>query len=180
MKNQSLIGKVTGASRFEDIRKSLTERLSSAVNATLRTSEEMEKEEVFSTLRHTAALSAGLQLGAVVSASAAYLSVVDPYPGIVFAFSLALSSGASYLVGTSRFTRTYRMKWSDRAEHLEAALVMICAHELERVDRRVLDGVGPYTRYVDSEQDRISTLRERCEGLATALHNLRHRISKLS
>lgn len=181
MKNQSLVGKVTAASRFEDTRKNLIERLSTAVDNTLRTNEEeKEKEEVFATLRATAAFSAGLQMGALISALAISFNILEPVPGLIVASCLALGSGTSYFLGTSRVAQTYDAKWVDRARYLDAALVTICDNEVERVSRRIMDGVGPYTRFVESEEDRIATLRDRCEGLAAAAQNLRNRIGRLS
>lgn len=180
MKNQSLVGYVTAASRFEDTRKNLSERLTSAVNNTLRPNEEAkEKEEALQFLRRAAALSTGLQIGAVGTGLGIWIEMVDSIPGLMIALSLVLSSGACYAVSTSRVAQTYDAKWMDRSKTLGEAITSICDKEVERVSRHILDGVGPYTRFVESEQERIAILQEQSEGLSSAARNLRNRIIKL-
>jgi hypothetical protein len=56
----------------------------------------------------------------------------------------------------------------------------ILGNEVERVSCRVLDCVGPYRSFVESEQERISTLRDRCDSLASIATNLRSRVGRLS
>lgn len=180
MKNQSLVGYVTAASRFEDTRRNLSEQLSSAVNNTLRPDqEEKEKEEVFKSLWTTAAIATGLETFALGTALGVLLELIDPIPGLMIASSLVLSGGACYTLGTSRVAQSYDGKWLDRSKRLEEALASICDKEVERVSRHILDGVGPYTRFVESEQERIASLQEQSEGLSSVARNLRNRISKL-
>jgi hypothetical protein len=183
MKNQSLVGSVTAASRFEDTRKLLGDRLSTAVRDILQSNDEqherLEKERLFRSLRQTALLSASLQTGALGSAMAVATQVLEPLPGLALISSLVLGGGACYTVGTSRIGTHYQQQWSHRADRLDNALDAICTKELERVNRRILDGVAPYTRFVESEQERIDRLREQCDGVFSAARNLRNRISKL-
>lgn len=178
-KSHSLVGSITAASRFEDTRNNLSERLSSAVKSTLRPDEEIkEKVEVFRTLWTTALVSSGLQLGALGTAIGTVMDLLELHSGILVAASLAASGGACYVIGTSRVAQTLDAKWLDKAKNLEGALVSICDKEVERVSRRILDGVGPYTRYVENETERVAILQEQCEGLCAASHNLRNRIRK--
>jgi hypothetical protein len=180
MKNQSLVGSVTAASRFEDTRKSLEDRLSRAVRDTLQSNDEtVEKERLFRSLRTTAMISASLQTSALGSAMAVATQMLEPMPGLMAASSLVLGGGAWYLAGTSRIGKKYQNKWSDRAESLDNALEAISTRELDRVNRRILDGVAPYTRFVESEEERIDQLQEQCEGVCLAARNLRNRIGKL-
>ena len=181
VKNFSLVGKVTAASRFEDTRKNLSERLSSAIEHLFRTNkEEAEKEEVFAALRTTAAISAGLQTGAILAALAIPFNILEPLPGFLGFSSLAFGSSASYVVGTSLVAQKYKARWLGQTKNLDTALSTILGNEMERVSCRVLDCVGPYTRFVESEQERISTLRDRCDSLASIATNLRTRVGRLS
>ncbi len=180
MKNQSLVGSVTAASRFEDTRKSLSERLSSAINNTIRPNEEgKEKDECFQSLWMTAALSTCLQTSAAGTSIGVLIEMIDPIPGMMVACSFVLGGTACYSLGTSRVVQSYESKWIDRAKSLETAFNTICDKEVARVSRRILDGVSPYTRYVESEEERIASLREQCEGLSSVARNLRNRIGKL-
>jgi hypothetical protein len=180
MKNQSLVGSVTAASRFEDTRKVLGERLSTVVHNTVHADDEtVEKERLFTSLRQSAMISASLQTGALGSAMAVATQLLEPMPGCMALSSLVLGGGACYMVGTARIGKNYQEQWSNRAQQLDDALDAICTKELHRVNRRILDGVSPYIRFVESEQERIDQLREHCEGVSSAARNLRNRISKL-
>ena len=180
MKNQSLVGSVTAASRFEDTRKNLGERLSSAVNITLRSNEEeQEKHELYQSLWTTAAASTGFHSSALGTSMGVILGMVDPFPGMILASSLVMSGVTCYVLGTSRIAQNHEAKWLDRAKNLEGSFIAICDKEVERVNRRIFDGVSPYTRFVDGEKDRIANLQEECEGLRSVARNLRNRIDKL-
>lgn len=180
MKNQSLVGSVTAASRFEDTRKNLCEKLSNAVNNTLRPNDEAkEKQDCYQSLWRTAVMSVLLQTSAAGTSMGILFEIIDPLPGILVATSLVISGTACYTLGTSRVAQAQETKWIDRAKNLDGALATICDKEVERVSRRILDGVGPYTRFVQSEQERIASLKEQCDGLSSMARNLRNRISKL-
>lgn len=184
MKNQSLIGSVTSTSRFENTRQTLGKLMSQAVQTTLEgktNNGAAERDGMFQSLRQLAVLSAAMNTAAIgtgaISISALLL---DPLIGLSLASSLLLSGNAIYFVGTSRLSKTYRSQWSNRAEQLSVALDVIYSKELDKVDRRIFDGVAPYTRFVESEQGRIDNLRDECEGVATAARSLRNKIGKLS
>lgn len=180
MKNQSLVGSVTAASRFEDTRKNLAERLSTVVENVLKPDHDsMDEERLFHSLKQTAFLSASLQTGALCSAVSTYWQLLDPTTGLVALVAMAGGGGASYVMGTSRIAQQYQQQWQQRADRLEHALAAISEKELDRVNRRILDGVAPYTRYVESEQERLECLQEQCERIGSAARTLRNRISKL-
>lgn len=180
MQNQSLVGSVTAASRFEDTRHYLSTRLSSAVKTTLRTDEEAkEKDEVFHFLWNTAVLSVGLQTCALAAAIGTFVELLQPITGMAVASSLAVGGGSCYAVGTTRIAHVYDTKWLRKSKDLGEALVSISDKEFDRVCGRILDGVGPYTRFVGNEKERIANLKEECEGVCAASRNLRNRINKL-
>lgn len=181
MKNQSLVGSVTAASRFEDTRKNLSERLSLVVDSTLDPNEESrEKEEGYRSLRIIASVCTGLQSGAVIAALATTMDLVEVMSGIAIASSMIVSSGAYYHWGTTRTIKYYDTKWLERAESFDAALEGVCDKEVLRVSRRILEGIGPYTRFVYSEQERIKSLQQEFKGLSLTAHNLRNRILRHS
>lgn len=180
MKNRSLVGSVTAASRFEDTRKNLAERLSTVVESVLKADHDhIDKDRLFHSLRQTALLSSSLQVGALCSGLSIYFQMLDPLTGWIALSVLAGGGGAAYLMGTKRVAQQYQQQWQQRAGRLEYALAAISDKELDRVNRRILDGVAPYTRYVESEQQRIDYLQEQCERIGSAARTLRNRISKL-
>jgi len=180
MKNQSLVGSVTAASRFEDTRKNLSERLSSAVNITLKPNEEeKEKQDLYQSLWTTAAISTGFHTSALGTSIGVWLEMVEPFRGIFLASALVMGGVICYFLGTSRIAENHEAKWLDRAKNLEGAFIAVCDKEVERVNRRILDGVSPYTRFVESENERIANLQEQCEGIRSVARNLRNRIDKL-
>lgn len=180
MKNQSLLGSVTAASSFEDTRVNLETSLSSALDGFLTPDDErQEKAEIYIALWRIAALSGGLQVGVAGAGVAASLGWLDTIPGITLGVSLAFSSAACYSLGFSSIARSYNDKWTKKARHLDEALVKVCDREIERVSRRILDGVGPYTRFVENELQTLDDLKKRCEGLLTTSSQIRSRINKL-
>jgi hypothetical protein len=174
------VGSVTAASRFEDTRKNLITKLSSVIDQILKPdSDHIDKDRLFQSLKQTAIVSSMLQLGALGSGLLMSMQVIDPVTGWIGASSLAVGGGATYMIGLSRTSQQYRQQWSQRAQRLEQALEAISDKELDRVNRRILDGVAPYTRFVENEQHRIDHLQEQCERIGSAARNLRNRISKL-
>ncbi|KAG7341905.1 small GTP-binding domain protein [Nitzschia inconspicua] len=180
MKNRSLVGSVTAASRFEDTRKNLGERLSTVVESVLKPEHNhVDKDRLFHNLKQTALLSSSLEMGAIFSGLGIYFHLIDPSTGGIAMAVFAGGGGIAYVMGTSRIAQQYQQQWQQRAERIEHALAAISEKELDRVNRRILDGVAPYTRYVESEQQRIDYLQEQCERIGSAARTLRNRINKL-
>jgi hypothetical protein len=182
MKNQSLIGSVTATSRFENTRKTLGNLMSEAVQSTLEGTHNDTKEQyrLFLSLRQLAMASAVMHTGWIGTGAVSIAELLDPMIGLAMTSGLFLGGNAFYFVGTSRLSKTYRGQWTNRAQLLSAALDAIYSKELDKVNRRIFDGVAPYTRFVESEQGRIDQLRDDCEGVATAARSLRNKIGKLS
>eukprot|EP00980_Cylindrotheca_fusiformis_P012300 scaffold3014_cov116-Cylindrotheca_fusiformis.AAC.2 len=183
MKNQSLIGSVTSTSRFEDTRQNLGKQMSEAVQTTLEGTKDdvKDRDGIFQTLRQLAMASAGMNIAAAGSAAVSLLGMplVDPLTGMVVASGLLVGGNAILFVGSSKLSKTYKSQWSRRAHDLGSALDVIYSKELDKVSRRIFDGVAPYTRFVESEQVRIDKLQDECEGVATAARSLRNKIGKL-
>jgi hypothetical protein len=180
MKNQSLVGSVTAASRFEDTRKSLVDRLSTVVESIVKVDQDdIDQRRLFHDLKQLAIISSSLQIGALCSGLSIYWNVLDPMMGWMVLLVLAGGSGGSYMMGTSHIAQRYQQQWQERADRFDHALTLISDKELDRVNRRILDGVAPYTRYVESEQQRMELLQEQCERIGSAARTLRNRIRKL-
>jgi len=181
VKNQSLIGSVTAASRFEDTKRNLMKKLTDALKQSLSETGDVTEQQayVIKALRQTVWVSTTLQTGTLSSAIALAAQLVDPMIGVVALSSLALTGGVWWMSSIRRIQQNFRNEWNQRALKLDTALQSICDKELERVNRRILDGVAPYTRFVESEQERIDNLQEQCEGVCVAAQNLRNRINKL-
>lgn len=178
--NQSLVGSVSAASRFEDTRKVLLENLSGAVKMHVMERDEItEKAGLLGNLRNTAFLSAGLQIGALASGLATAAEMVDMMLGVGGSSILALGGGLVYSQGRQGIQSGYRAAWKSRKERLDEALEAICFKELARVERRILEGVAPYTRFVETEEERLDELVERSGDILAQAHALRSRINKL-
>eukprot|EP00536_Pseudo-nitzschia_multiseries_P000865 jgi/Psemu1/179702/e_gw1.11.257.1 len=179
--NQSLVGSVTTVSRFEETRKNLVEKLSNSVDEILKGggAEDIDKTRLFVSLKQVALVSSASQVGALSSGLLLALEAIDPVTGWIAASSLCFGGGASYVLGKAKIQQRYNEQWSRRARHLDKALDAITAKEVDRVNRKILDGVAPYTRFVETERERIADLQERCERVTSASRNLRNRIQKL-
>lgn len=179
MKNQSLVGSVSAASRFEDTRKALMDSLTDAVKTHVNIDEEKERQRLFDSLRRTAFLSAGLQVGTFGAAVITMAQLVDIITGVSIGSLMAIGGGTVLSQGRWNAQRRHEQEWAGRQESLEEALQSICSKELSRVERRILDGVAPYTRFVEAEKERLDRLVDTSEDILTQAHTLRNRISKL-
>ena len=158
------------------------------INSQSASSQKLRNEDmnVLESLRQTAMLasmfhagSTAILLGMVAPMITSTSAIVDP----IYSFlALATSLGMGSLVhaqGTSRLAKRHEEEWKRRASRLEEAISVIGRRELARVERRILQGVAPYTRYVENEQKRIQQATESCEGVLVASRQLRNRIQKL-
>jgi hypothetical protein len=180
VRNHSLVGSVSAASRFEDTRSILVDKLGDAVKThVVATDEAHEEHRLFLSLQQTAMVSAGLNLGAVVSGLATAAEFVDTMAGTGACALLAMGGGMVYSKGRDRIRRDHKNSWKRKEERLDEALEAICTKELTRVERRILDGVAPYTRFVETEKERLDRLSEASEEILAQAHSLRNRISKL-
>lgn len=175
-----MVGSVSAASRFEDTRKVLQDNLSNAVKThVVERNVEDEKQELLGKLRNTAFLSAGLQMGALASGFATAAEMLDMALGVGGSSILALGGGMVYSQGRQSIQNAHAAAWRVREERLDEALEAICSKELARVERRILDGVAPYTRFVETEKERLDGLAEKSEDILAESRALRNRINKL-
>jgi hypothetical protein len=146
-----------------------------------RNNNNREKEYLFISLNQLATASCVFQMAAVgTGIVSTATSVIDPIMGLVTSSSLFMGGIAFYWLGLSRLANNYQKQWTEKAKQLEYALNIISSKELEKVNKRIMDGVGPYKRFVENEQGRIDQLRDECEGLAAAARSLRTNIGNLS
>ena len=179
VQNQSLVGSVTNASSFQDTRDSLTEHMSEAVRRHVDADEETEGWKVLQGVRQSVWLSLGLNVGALCSALATSLQLVDVLTGVASVSALAAASGFIITTGPRQIAKQHSDLWQSKSRNLNEALKAISLKELDRVDRRIRDGVAPYTRFVESEQERIEELTRECEDVMVESQRLRKRISEL-
>jgi small GTP-binding protein len=195
--NQSLIGSITAASTFEDTRQGLVDQMTRAVQRhvsddsssspssagtnTKSSHDVRDGQAVLQTLQRWAYLSAGLNTGAVASLAMAAISseFMDIVLSTGLAAVMAALSGLCLSHGRWNVARQYQEDWTSRAQGLQESLETVSRRELDRVDRRIQDGVAPYTRFVQAEQRRLDDLKAKCQELQSTAHRLRNRIHKL-
>mmetsp|Transcript_16408 Transcript_16408/g.22845 ORF Transcript_16408/g.22845 Transcript_16408/m.22845 type:complete len:250 (+) Transcript_16408:2-751(+) len=180
IKSQSLVGSVTAASRFEDTKKNLTDKMSASVRSVLRDlDEDQDQELLLTSFRNTMLLSGSIHGFAIGTATATAMDIVDTIPGLSGSAMLAVLGGYIVSHRNSIVVKNYEKTWADRSKKLDQSLETLCAKELDKVQKRILDGVSPYTRYVQTEQDRVQKLSDQCEEIAAEAHTLKRRIDKL-
>jgi len=179
IKNQSLVGSVSAASRFEDTRKSLYDKLSDAVKTHVDIDDASERIRVIGSLQQAARITVALELGAAMLGLASAVQIVDMVIGMGACTFLAGSGGLVLSQGRRRVVWGQQAEWSERESRIDEALQAICSKELSRVERRILDGVAPYTRFVETEKERLQNLEEASEDILAQAHSLRNLINKL-
>jgi len=186
----SLITSVTAASRFEETRQSLVDGMSVAINRSIGVKPELdiqgrrddadrEADKLLGKLQTSSRLATALSLGAV--SSAAWVTSLGDvsYLGVGASVAMMMTSGAIAHFYPSQLAQRYRDLWSSKAQDLDESLALIFEKELERIERKVQDGVSPYSRFVQAEQERIEILTDDCHDASRAAQGIRQRINRL-
>jgi small GTP-binding protein len=175
--NQSLVGHVLAASRFEQVQESLTQQLQQAFDRHLG---ERDDEDLFmQRLQQTAQLSAGLHAGGLASVLATGFDSVHLFSAIGVTGTLAATGAVVLVQGRQQTVRAYRDTWTRRGEALDEDLKLIGDQAMEKVHRRIQDGIAPYTQFVQAEQDRLEKLTAASQDAVVTVRRLRNRIDKL-
>ncbi len=176
----NLIGSVTAASRFEDTRKDLFEKITQSLEIVLASYDaEKEKKELFQYLQNAVYLSTLFHTFSISSGVATALELLDILPGTASTLSFAALGLGIFTPTSRRMIENYEGRWQQRSKKLGSALEELCSKEIQRIHKRVLDGCGPYTRYVITERGNVETFTEECHNLLATSQTLRKRIAKL-
>jgi GTPase SAR1 family protein len=177
----SLVGSVTAASRYEETRQSLQDSMNRAVSLHIwdKVKEVEQQTALLVSLKRMASLSAAMGTGALGSLAATCMQFFELLPGIASSSLLAIFSAATFSVVPHRLATQYKDAWNVQKERLHDDIHSVCSREVERVGRRIRDGVAPYTRFVESEQDRLLHLTDQCDDITAEAQRLRKRIANL-
>lgn len=177
---QNLVGSVTAASRFEDTRKDLSGKMAEAVKSVLSTyNADEEKSRVFGPLKTATYISSSANLASLVSGATTALEMVDIIPGSACSIAFAFLGFSIMPYTNGKIISDYEETWANRDEKLKSALETLAMREIQRIHKRILDGVAPYTRYVTTEEKGIETMKEECDALSNCAQILRNKIIKL-
>ncbi len=177
---QNLIGNVTAASRFEDTRKDLHDKITQAVKATFANYDsEKEKKSVFEAMKTTMLLSSALNTLSIASGAITAMEILDLLTGGFATASFAVLGIGIIPQRNRNIIKDFEFQWEKRNEKLSTALDTLCKKEISRIHKRILDGVAPYSRYVTTEQENLDSYIEECHKLSASSQSLRNRIIKL-
>ena len=175
---EELIGEVGGQFRYD--RRALLESVAPSAprrrsSATTRAEAHDLSDSVRNAVATVAVAEAGaVGLGALVVAAASTVAV--DVTGILAA-SLLAGLGLFIL---PRKRKTARDEFRPRSENSEERLIEVMSeqfeHELARSVGRIQDAIAPYTRFVKTEQERVSRAQDQLNEVRNALRTLRHRI----
>jgi hypothetical protein len=180
IKNKDIVGTVVAASQFEDTRKTLMDQMNGAAKRVLNEHDEVAtKGRIFSTLQQTAVMAVGLEGAAVASFLSSYLELLDIVLGGGIGCASAVLGAVVATRAGSSLSKTYASEWSRLGDDVHTALEAVCNKEMQKVNRRILDGVKPYSRYVETEQERLETLTKQSEEAISQAQAIRSRINKL-
>ena len=177
---QNLIGSVTAASRFEETRKDLYNKMIHAVNSVLSNYDaEQEKGDVFQSLKNTVYMASALNMLSLASGVGVALDVVNILPGCTGVISFAGLGVGIELYRTRQTKRKFEAQWEHRIEKLNTAFDTLCSKEVSRIHKKILDGVAPYSRYVTTEREDVDRYAMEIQNLLASSQSLRNRIVKL-
>lgn len=197
--NQSLVGHVLAASRFEEIEHHMSQQLrqamerqeikssSSATGAATGNNDttghkklRWEEAHLIESLVQSSQLSvvlhgAGLLTGAIATSSA----LLDLWVGAGTALTCFGLGSAVLWQGRNYAVQAYADNWTQRGQALDETLEKIGASAMSKVERRIQDGIAPYRQFIQAEVDRLEHLEKACHDAHTTARRLRNRIGKL-
>ena len=179
MKSQSLLGSVTTASQYEDTRRHLHNSLLAVVNKHVDMNEIEIQESFLNRLQTVVYCNMVLNGGSVGVTTACVAQVVDPITGLSLCSLLCAASALTWHFGRQNAMDQYSLLWTSCSKRLDDDIKSICSKETDRVCRRIMDGITPYTLFVEVEQERLQQLTDECEGLTATARQLRNRIVSL-
>lgn len=177
-RNQSLVGSVTAASRFDDVRESLLRGLSEAIQRSVENSNDDTDRAPLLRLQQAATASLGLHGMSLTAALASGLQLMDLSVGLPVATAGIVAGSALSTISCRSFERHHRSRWTECQDELNEAIDEAFGKVLSRIERRIGDGVAPYRRFVETESERLQQLKQDCEAVTARAHLLRKEINE--
>ena len=179
MKNQSLLGSVATASQYEETRRNLHHNLMAVVHKHMDMNEVVIQESFLNRLQTIVYCNMALNVGSICVATASLTQVVDALTGFATCTTMCVGSALTWHFGCQNVVDRYSLLWTSCSKRLDDDVKSICSKETDRVSRRIMDGITPYTLFVEAEQERLQQLTDQCEGLTATARQLRNRISDI-
>jgi hypothetical protein len=177
-----LVGRVGGA--FEQGRERLLERVRREAQRALDTYDQAaEADRLATSVQAAVAGVAALQFGALGLGAVVVVLATTTMADITGILAAGAMSVIGLLVlpakrGTAK--NELRAKVDAMRTRLMEALTAQFDHELERSLQRLREAMGPYTRFVRSERERLAGARGSLRELRERLLALRERVEKLA
>ncbi|KAM3568915.1 hypothetical protein VYU27_008977 [Nannochloropsis oceanica] len=172
-----MIGSVT-ETRFEGVRAEVLNKLSADVGEVMSTYEkdkEFKKlsEEIKAGVMATAAVEAGAAtVGALVAAHA-----LDVTGGLVTASSLAILGLVVIPYRRQVQRNDFRRRVGELRRQMEGVLAVRMERELGKVRERIMECIGPYSRFVAVEEEKIRDWRGEVREIEKEVRRVRDRLS---
>jgi small GTP-binding protein len=179
LRHQSLLGSVTSASQYEETRRNLQEQLTAAVHQHVDLNETQLQESLLLRWQRLVWCSAAANAGMVSLGAAVVGQLVDVLSGVLTCGVLATVHAFVWHVGRQQVVDQYSAVWTSCSQRLDEDVQIICSTEIERVCRRISDGVAPYTHFVEAEHERLLQLNDECHGLTAKARQLRKKITNI-
>ena len=178
--NQSLVGHILAASRFEEFRETVTQQLHQAVDRHAMVKNHHEAvNQLLARLSQTTQASVALQMGGLSAALVTWALWLDAWVGLGAATALIGVGAAVLSQGRQAAVQTYSDQWTRRGKSLDEDLEQIGKQAIAKVQRRIQDGVAPYQNFITVEQQHIEDLESLCQEAQGTAKNLRKRINNL-
>ena len=174
------MGSVTAASKFDETKGAMLNKMSDAVTNLLSDHDEQrDYDDLSKSFKQIVLLSTAFQLGAAGVAIMTASSSLPVVSGLTGSCALAASGAMLMTHGTKRVSSQYQEIWQDRQSQLDEVIEAVSLREIEKIDQKVRRSIAPYTRFVETEEARISSMTVECEAVRASAQALRQRISKL-
>ncbi|GAX20631.1 hypothetical protein FisN_32Hh013 [Fistulifera solaris] len=171
----SLVGHITAASRFEETHERIRERLELVLQRTIH--EEENTNFYGDSFQRTLSRLALASIGWNALSLAAGLLYCE-WQGFGMASASVAAGTAVLFSGRSHAAQHYAQIWHTKADQLEQDLQAVWEEELERLERQTVQGISPFQRFVQAEEERLNELQTEADSILHASQKLRYQVSQ--
>jgi len=128
-----------------------------------------EEQNMKTSPKQTIVASGCIHVGALTSGVCTALEVLDLTMGCI---STSMLVGIAIVPYQNKQTVSkMESAWEERSQTLVESMDVVHRKEMTRIQRRIMDGVAPYTRYVKTEKERVEGLMRLCDDCQLVVHS---------
>jgi len=130
-----------------------------------------EEQNMKTSPKQTIVASGCIHVGALTSGVCTALEVLDLTMGCISTSMLVYLSMAITPYQNKQTASKVESAWEECSQALVESMDAMHRKEMARIQRRIMDGVAPYTRHVKTEKERVEGLMRLCDDCQLVVHS---------